>query len=51
MKVTLNLTGPELVLLYLAYGNEEAGKLVLEASRREQAATQGGKKNGRRKRI
>ena len=50
MKVTLNLTGPELVLLYLAYGNEEAGKLVLEASRREQAATQGGK-NGRRKRI
>ncbi len=33
MKVTLEINGPELVLLYLATGNEDAGRIVLAAAR------------------
>ena len=33
MKVTLEITGVELVLLYLATGNEDAGRIVTIAAR------------------
>jgi hypothetical protein len=33
MKVELDVTGSELVLLYLAKGNEDAGRIVLAAAR------------------
>jgi hypothetical protein len=33
MKVTLELKGTELVLLYLMTGNEEAGRIVCDAAR------------------
>lgn len=33
MKVSLEITGPQLVLLYLATGNEDAGSIVLAAAR------------------
>ena len=33
MQVTLEITGKELTLLYLATGNEDAGRLVRDAAR------------------
>lgn len=30
MKVVLDVTGPELVLLYIAYGNEDARRILHE---------------------
>lgn len=33
MKVTLELTGSELVLVYLITGNEDAGRIVTTAAR------------------
>jgi hypothetical protein len=33
MKVALDLNDPELVLLYLATGNEDAGRIVCAAAR------------------
>lgn len=33
MTVTLEITGPELVLLYLSTGNEDAGRIVRHAAR------------------
>jgi hypothetical protein len=33
MKVTLEISGAELVLLYLATGNEDAGRIVSDAAR------------------
>jgi len=32
MKVTIEVTGPELVLLYLATGNEDAGRIAADVS-------------------
>jgi hypothetical protein len=33
MKVEIEMTGSELVLLYLATGNEDAGRIVLTAAK------------------
>lgn len=37
VQVTLNITGPELTVLYLLTGNEDAGRILFEAIRRERA--------------
>lgn len=38
MKITLEITGPELTMLYLSTGNADAGRIVTEASRRDAQA-------------
>jgi hypothetical protein len=48
MKVELELSGTELVLIYLMTGNEQAGKIVCDAAR-EYAKTQ--PKKARRRRV
>ena len=48
MKVELEVTGRDLILLYLATGNEDAGRIVLAAAR-EAAKLE--PKRARRKRV
>ena len=54
MKITLDLNGKELVLVYLMTGNQDAREIILNAIRAErefnQQTNQGGK-HGRRKRF
>ena len=38
MELTLQVSGSELMLLYLATGNADAGRIVMEASKRDAQA-------------